>query len=156
MCIRLPLCLCSADMEIEDMELGHVQRTHVRGLFQHRNNMAWCTPHTTHCSHLILILAYAEIVSIPFKDHCMWVVHPKTKSGWCSQLLRTCIISKHCCTLPCWWWCEPVHVSIIRSAVLCGSHSGDLVSEPHCSLPESGDTEILATHVSHHDLGGCV
>ena len=45
-------------------------------------------------------------------------------------------------------------MSIIRSAVLCGSRSGDLVSEPHCSLPESGDTDILATHVSHHDLGG--
>ena len=45
---------------------------------------------------------------------------------------------------------------IMRSAVLCGSHSGDLVPDPQCSVPESADLEILATHVSHHDLGMCV
>ena len=45
---------------------------------------------------------------------------------------------------------------IMRSAVLCGSRSGDLVPDLHGSVPESGDIGILATHVSHHDLGGCV
>ena len=39
---------------------------------------------------------------------------------------------------------------IVTSAVLSGSHSGGLVPDPHGSVPESGDTEILATHVSHH------
>ena len=45
---------------------------------------------------------------------------------------------------------------IMRSAVLCGSHSGDLVPDLHGSVPESGDIEILATHVSHHDLCVCL
>ena len=43
---------------------------------------------------------------------------------------------------------------IMRSAILCGSYSGDLVPDPHYSVPESGDIEILDTHVSPHDLGG--
>ena len=48
-----------------------------------------------------------------------------------------------------------VHMPIMRSAVLCGSHSGDL-PDLHGSVPESGDIVILTTNVSHHDLGGCV
>ena len=40
---------------------------------------------------------------------------------------------------------------ITRSAVLCGSHSGDLVPDLHGSVPESGDIEILDTHVSYCD-----
>ena len=40
---------------------------------------------------------------------------------------------------------------IMRSAVLCGSHSGDLVPDLHGSVPESGDFEILDTHVSYCD-----
>ena len=40
---------------------------------------------------------------------------------------------------------------IMRSTVLCGSHSGDLVPYLHSSVPESGDIEILATHVSYCD-----
>ena len=38
-----------------------------------------------------------------------------------------------------------------RSAVLCGSHSGDLVPDLHDSVPESGDIGILDTHVSDCD-----
>ena len=38
---------------------------------------------------------------------------------------------------------------IMRSTVLCGSHSGDLVPDLHGSVPESGDIEILDTHVSY-------
>ena len=69
----------------------------------------------------------------------------------------TCIILKHCNTVvPCWCWCEPVHMPVMRSAVLCGFHSGDLVPDLHGSVLESEDIEILATHVSHHDLGVCV
>ena len=41
---------------------------------------------------------------------------------------------------------------IMRSAVLCGPHSGDLVPDLHGSVSESGDIETLATHVSHHDF----
>ena len=37
-------------------------------------------------------------------------------------------------------------------AVLSGSHSGGFVPDPHCSVFESGDIEILATHVSHHNF----
>ena len=40
---------------------------------------------------------------------------------------------------------------IMRSTVLCGSHSGDLVPDLHGSVPESGDIEILDTHVSYCD-----
>ena len=40
---------------------------------------------------------------------------------------------------------------IRRSAVLCGSRSGDLVPDLHGSVPESGDIEILDTHVSYCD-----
>ena len=40
---------------------------------------------------------------------------------------------------------------IMRSAVLCGSHSGDLVPDLHGPVPESGDIEILDTHVSYCD-----
>ena len=40
---------------------------------------------------------------------------------------------------------------VMRSAVLCGSHSGDLVPDLHGSVPESGDIEILDTHVSYYD-----
>ena len=58
---------------------------------------------------------------------------------------NTCNNSTHC-----------VHMPIMRSAVLCVSHSGDLVPDPQCSVPESRDIEILATHVSHYDLGMCV
>ena len=69
----------------------------------------------------------------------------------------TCVILKHCDTVvPCWCWCEPVHMPVMRSAVLCGFHSGDLVPDLHGSVLESEDIEILATHVSHHDLGVCV
>ena len=50
---------------------------------------------------------------------------------------------------------------IMRSTVLCGSHSGDLVPDLHGSVSESGDIEILATHVSYCDgqpdpsMGSC-
>ena len=37
---------------------------------------------------------------------------------------------------------------IARSAELCGSRSGDLVPDLRGSVPESGDIEILDTHVS--------
>ena len=37
---------------------------------------------------------------------------------------------------------------IMRSAVLCGSHSGDIVPNPHGSVP---DIEIVDTHVSYCD-----
>ena len=40
---------------------------------------------------------------------------------------------------------------IMMSTVLCGSHSGDLVPDLHGLVPESGDIEILATHVSYCD-----
>ena len=40
---------------------------------------------------------------------------------------------------------------IMRSAVLCGSYSGDLVPDLHSSVLESRDIEILATRVSHCD-----
>ena len=40
---------------------------------------------------------------------------------------------------------------IMRSAVLCGSRSGDLVPDLYGSVAESRDIEILATHVSHHE-----
>ena len=40
---------------------------------------------------------------------------------------------------------------IVRSAVLCGSHSGDLVPDLRGPVPESGDTEIPDTHVSYCD-----
>ena len=40
---------------------------------------------------------------------------------------------------------------IMASTVLCGSHSGDLVPELHGSVLESGDIEILDTHVSYCD-----
>ena len=40
---------------------------------------------------------------------------------------------------------------ITRSAVLCGSHSGDVVPDLHGSVPESGDIEILDLHVSYCD-----
>ena len=39
---------------------------------------------------------------------------------------------------------------IMTSAVLSGSHSVGLVPDPHGSVLESVDIEILATHVSHH------
>ena len=45
---------------------------------------------------------------------------------------------------------------IMRSSVLCGSQSGALVPDMHGSVLESRNIEILDTHVSHHDLGGCV
>ena len=47
-----------------------------------------------------------------------------------------------------------MHMPIITSAVLSGSHSVGLVPDPHCSVLESGDIDILATHVS--DQCGCV
>ena len=40
-------------------------------------------------------------------------------------------------------------ICLMTSAVLSGSNSGGLVPDPHCSVPESEDIEILATHVSH-------
>ena len=40
---------------------------------------------------------------------------------------------------------------IMRSAVLCGSHSGDLVPDLHSPIPESEDIEIPDTHVSYCD-----
>ncbi len=40
---------------------------------------------------------------------------------------------------------------IMRSAVMCGSHSGDLVPDLHGPLLESGDIEISDTHVSYCD-----
>ena len=40
-------------------------------------------------------------------------------------------------------------VPIMRSAVLCGSYSGAIVPDPHDSVSESGDIEILDTHVSY-------
>ena len=62
-------------------------------------------------------------------------------------------ILKHYSTeVPCWWWCEPVHMPIMSSAVLSGSHSDGLVPDPHGSVLESGDTKTLATHVSRHYL----
>ena len=39
---------------------------------------------------------------------------------------------------------------VMRSAVLSGSHLVDFVPDPHGSVLESVDIEILATHVSHH------
>ena len=38
----------------------------------------------------------------------------------------------------------------IMTSVVSGSHSGGLVPDPDNSVLESGDIEILATHVSHH------
>ena len=38
---------------------------------------------------------------------------------------------------------------IMRSAVLSGSHSGVIVPDPPDSVSESGDIEILNTHVSY-------
>ena len=38
----------------------------------------------------------------------------------------------------------------MTSAVLSASHSGGLVPDPHGAVLESGNIEILATHVSHH------
>ena len=70
-----PMCLCSADMEMVHgygVRTG-TQSTNVKGyrdLFHHRNNNARCHAPHAHYSHLILILAYGEIVSIPFTDHC--------------------------------------------------------------------------------------
>ena len=43
------------------------------------------------------------------------------------------------------------HMLIMTSTVLCGSHSGDLVPDLHGSVLESGDIEILDTHVSYFD-----
>ena len=40
---------------------------------------------------------------------------------------------------------------IMRSAVLCGSHSGDLEPDLHSPVPESEDIEIPDTHVSFCD-----
>ena len=40
---------------------------------------------------------------------------------------------------------------IMRSAILCASHLGDLVPYLHGSVLESGDIEILDTHVSYCD-----
>ena len=40
---------------------------------------------------------------------------------------------------------------IMRSAVMSGSHLGDLVPDLHGSVPESGDIEILDTCVSYWD-----
>ena len=45
-----------------------------------------------------------------------------------------------------------MHMPIMRSAVLCGFHPGDVVPNLHDSVPESGGIEILPTHVSHHDF----
>ena len=44
-----------------------------------------------------------------------------------------------------------MHIAIMRSAVLCGSHSGDLVPDLHGPVLESGDIEIPDTHVSYCD-----
>ena len=72
-------------------------------------------PHTTHCSHLIHILGYGEILDIPFTDHC-----ERSSEGqeWIVYAVIACIIFKHYCTctlVPCWWWCEPVHMPIMTS-----------------------------------------
>ena len=56
-----------------------------------------------------------------------------------------CVNLKH--TAP--QWC---HGPIMRFAILCGSHSGAFVPDLHGSVPESGDNEILATHVSYCDF----
>ena len=40
---------------------------------------------------------------------------------------------------------------IMRTAVMSGSHLGDLVPDLHGSVPESRDIEILDTHVSYCD-----
>ena len=40
---------------------------------------------------------------------------------------------------------------IMRSAVMCGSHSGDLEPDLHSPVPESEDIEIPDTHVSFCD-----
>ena len=42
-------------------------------------------PRITHWPHLILILAYGEVVGIPFTDHSC---SSKDKSGWCMLLLH--------------------------------------------------------------------
>ena len=42
-------------------------------------------------------------------------------------------------------------MTITRSAELCGSHSGNLVPNPHGSVLESGNIEIVDTHVSYCD-----
>ena len=59
----------------------------------------------------------------------------------------TCVILKHCDTVVCHAGGD-VHMPIMRSAVLSVSHSGAIVPDPHDSVSESGDIEILNTHVS--------
>ena len=104
--------------------------------------------HHTHSLHLILILAIGELVGIPFIDHCELNIQSQE---WMVCAVITCVILKHCCTVvPCWWWCKTVYMPIMTSAVLSGSHSVGLVPDQHGSVSESGNIEILATHVSHH------
>ena len=90
-----------------------------------------------------------EIVGIPFTDQCeLFIQRSRVNDVHCFYMhyFETLRPSSAC-----WWWCEAVHVPIMRSAVLCGSHSGDLVPDLHGSVAESRDIEILATHVSHHE-----
>ena len=94
------MCLCSADMEMVHgygVRTG-TQSTNVKGyrdLFHHRNNNARCHAPHAHYSHLILILAYGEIVSIPFTDHCEY--SSKGQEWIVCAVLRTCLTLKHCC-----------------------------------------------------------
>jgi len=112
---------------------------------EHRNSNARChTPHTTH----IWSWTWPRRYSGYSIHRPLWVIHPNAKSRWC--LLFTCVILKHYTTVvPCWWWCKTVHMPIMTYAVLSGSHSVSLVPDPHSSVLESRDIEILATHVSH-------
>ena len=45
-------------------------------------------PHTTHCSHLILILAYGEIVGIPFTDYCELFIQRPGVDGVCCYYMH--------------------------------------------------------------------
>ena len=90
------------------------QRTNVKGykgLFQ----QLCMVPHTT----LLTFDPNPGLwrVGIPFTDHCELFIQ---RSEWMVCTVITCIILKHCCTctvVPCWWWCEPVHMPIMTSAV---------------------------------------
>ena len=155
-CMRCLLCLCSVDMEMVDTELGHVhnaQMERVIGAFSSTETiMQHCHNHTphAHCSHLILILAYGEIVGIPFTDHCELFIQSQE---WivCAVIyylyyFETLLHTHSGAMLAVMWACAHAYHDIDLLYILYGSHSVD----PHCSVPESGDIEIQATHVSDH------
>ena len=77
------------------------------------------------------------------------VVHPKARSGWCVLFLHALFWNT---TAHAQWCHAGGDVSLCTCLswdllyILSGSHSVDL----HCSVSESGDIEIQATHVSDH------